>query len=77
MAWLKAGDIFDILKIKENRIFTKEIVEKKIKLMEFAGILNAKLIFYDCGHYIHHYKSDEMCKEIINFVNSLEKRIRK
>ena len=54
------------------RIFTEETVEKKIKLMEFAAILNAKLIFYDCGHYIHHDKSDEMCKEIINFVDSLE-----
>lgn len=40
---------------------------------EFASILNAKLISYDCGHYIHHYKSDEMCKEIIEFVNSLER----
>lgn len=40
---------------------------------EFASILNAKLISYDCGHYIHHYKSNEMCEEIINFVNSLER----
>lgn len=40
---------------------------------EFASILNAKLINYDCGHYIHHYKSDQMCEEIINFVNSLER----
>lgn len=39
---------------------------------EFAAILNAKLISYDCGHYIHHYKSHEMCEEIIKFVNSLE-----
>lgn len=38
---------------------------------EFATILNAKLISYDCGHYIHHHRSDEMCKEIIEFVNSL------
>lgn len=40
---------------------------------EFASVLNAKLISYDCGHYIHHYKSDEMCKEIIEFVNALER----
>jgi len=40
---------------------------------EFATIQNAKLIRYDCGHYIHHYKSDEMCKEIIRFVNLLER----
>lgn len=39
---------------------------------EFAAILNAKLISYDCGHYIHHYKSHEICEEIIKFVNSLE-----
>ena len=41
---------------------------------EFATILNAKLINYDCGHYIHHYKSDEMCEEIIKFINSLERK---
>lgn len=40
---------------------------------EFASILNAKLISYDCGHYVHHYRSDEMCKEIIEFVNSVER----
>lgn len=39
---------------------------------KFAEILNARLISYDCGHYIHHYKSSEMCEEIIKFVNSLE-----
>ena len=52
----------------------KSLSEHWIKCQkEFATILNAKLIIYDCGHYIHHYKSDEMCKEIINFVNSLER----
>lgn len=40
---------------------------------EFAAILDAKIINFDCGHYIHHFKSDEMCKEIFKFVNSLEK----
>lgn len=38
---------------------------------KFASIMNAKLITYNCGHYIHHYKSNEMCEEIIRFVNSL------
>jgi len=40
---------------------------------EFAKIMGAKLISYDCGHFIHHFKCDEMCKEIIEFVNSLER----
>jgi len=40
---------------------------------KFATIMGARLISYDCGHYIHHFKSDEMCKEIIEFVNSLER----
>ena len=40
---------------------------------EFATIQNAKLICYDCGHYIHHFKSDKMCEEIVRFVNSLER----
>ena len=26
---------------------------------EFANLLHAKLIRYDCGHYIHHYKSED------------------
>ena len=40
---------------------------------EFASLMNAKLICFDCCHYIHHFKSDEMCKEIIEFINSLER----
>lgn len=40
---------------------------------EFARILNAKLINYDCGHYIHHFKSDEMSEEIIKFVKTLNR----
>lgn len=38
---------------------------------EFATIVNAKLISYNCGHYIHHYKSEDMCEEIIRFVKLL------
>lgn len=37
----------------------------------FASCMGARLVSYDCGHYIHHFKSNEMCKEIINFVESL------
>ena len=37
---------------------------------KFAEIMGAKLISYDCGHYIHHFKSDEMSEEILRFVNS-------
>lgn len=39
---------------------------------KFALSMGARLISYDCGHYIHHFKSDEICKEIIEFSNSLE-----
>ena len=39
---------------------------------KFASSMGARLIRYDCGHYIHHFKSDEMSKEIIEFINSLE-----
>ena len=38
----------------------------------FAASMGARLICYDCGHYIHHFKSDEMCKEIVAFIHSLE-----
>jgi len=42
-----------------------------IHQQSFAAIMNAELIKYDCGHYIHHFKSDEMCKEIKTFINNL------
>lgn len=40
---------------------------------EFAAIMNAKLICFDCGHYIHYYKSNNMSKEIVEFIKKLEK----
>lgn len=39
---------------------------------KFASVVNAKLISYNCGHYIHYYKSDEMSKEIIEFIRNLK-----
>ena len=39
---------------------------------KFAASMGAKLISYDCEHYIHHFKSDEMCIEITEFIHSLE-----
>jgi hypothetical protein len=46
----------------------REWVENQQK---FALSMGARLICYDCSHYIHHFKSDEMSKEIVAFVNSL------
>ena len=37
---------------------------------DFASILGAELVCFDCGHYIHHYKSDEMSEMIIKFVKN-------
>ena len=37
---------------------------------DFASILGAELVCFDCGHYIHHYKSDEMSEMIIRFVKN-------
>ena len=48
----------------------KDWVENQQK---FAEIMGARLISYDCGHYIHHFHSDEMCKEITEFAKSLER----
>ena len=47
----------------------KDWVENQQK---FAAIMGARLISYDCGHYIHHFKSDEMCREIVSFIRSLK-----
>ena len=38
---------------------------------KYAAIMGARLICYDCGHYIHHVKSDEMREEITCFIHSL------
>ncbi|MBR5619794.1 MAG: alpha/beta hydrolase [Clostridia bacterium] len=48
----------------------KDWVENQQK---FAQIMGAKLVSYDCAHDIHQYKSDDMQKEIVEFVNALEK----
>lgn len=39
---------------------------------QFADIMKADLFCYDCGHYIHHYKSAEISKQIIEFVDKSE-----
>ena len=36
----------------------------------FAEEINAGLICYDCGHYLHYYKSNEMSAEIRNFISN-------
>ena len=38
----------------------------------FAKQINAELICYDCGHYMHYYKSDDMSEKIRHFIESLE-----
>ena len=47
-------------------------VDWVLNQQKFAENMGAKLISYDCEHYIHHFKSEEMCKEIIEFICSLE-----
>ena len=47
-------------------------VDWVLNQQKFAENMGAKLISYDCEHYIHHFKSDDMCKEIIEFTNTLE-----
>ena len=47
----------------------RDWVENQAK---FASNMGATLISYDCSHYIHHFKSDEMCKEIAEFLYSLK-----
>lgn len=38
---------------------------------KFASIMNARLIYFDCGHYIHYFKSEDIRREIKEFVNNL------
>lgn len=47
----------------------KDWVENQQK---FAAHTGARLIACDCGHYIHHVKSDDMCREITAFIHALQ-----
>lgn len=38
---------------------------------KFASIMNARLIHFDCGHYIHYFKSEDIRRAIKEFVNNL------
>lgn len=38
---------------------------------EFAEENQAEIIFYDCGHYIHYFKSEEMKEHINSFLEGL------
>jgi hypothetical protein len=51
----------------------KQTSKNWIKIQnEFANKVNAKIVNYDCGHYMHHYKSNEICNEIKQFTNKLK-----
>lgn len=39
---------------------------------EFAEENQAAIVFYDCGHYIHYYKCEEMKEQIKAFLDSLQ-----
>lgn len=38
---------------------------------KFSSVMNATLICFDYGHYIHYYKIDEMSKKIIEFSKNI------
>jgi len=38
---------------------------------EFAEKINAEMVCYDCGHYMHYYESDRMSGKISSFVDSI------
>ena len=52
----------------------KDWVENQQK---FAATVGARLICYDCGHYIHHFKSYEMCEEIYKFIREINPNLLK
>ena len=54
-----------LLFVSNGKQTSKNWIEKQ---QEFANITNAMLVSFDCGHYIHHFKSDEMIAYIKNFI---------
>ena len=75
---LKNADIIDAEKSIEcpTLLFSSNGKQTSKNWLEnqqrFASAMNAKLICFDCGHYIHYYRSDEMSKEIAAFVKELD-----
>ena len=41
---------------------------------KFAKQMNAELVCFDCGHYIHYFKSDEMYQAITEYTDALFKK---
>ena len=41
---------------------------------KYAERLNCELIQYACGHYLHHYKAEEMAETIRPFVEKIRKQ---
>ena len=75
---LKNADIVDaagsidcptLLFTSNGKQTTKNWIQEQQK---FASMMNAKLIRFDCGHYIHYFKSEDICNAIKEFVNNLK-----
>ncbi len=59
----------ELVTINEHKIPNLYPLNKRCLTKE--EIKNAKLVSFNCGHYIHYYKSNEMSKEIIEFGKSI------
>lgn len=66
----KAGNIKcpTLLFTSNGKQTSKNWIQEQQK---FASIMNARLIRFDCGHYIHHFKSEDIRRTIKEFVNNL------
>ena len=76
-AVLKNADIVDnagniecptLLFTSNGKQTSKNWVEHQ---QQFADIMKAKLVRFNCGHYIHYFESDEIGKEITAFVKEI------
>ncbi len=77
---LKNADIVDaagsidcptLLFTSNGKQTTKNWIREQQK---FASIMNAKLIRFDCGHYIHYFKSEDICNAIKEFIYERKNR---
>lgn len=59
-----------VLLFSSSGIFSPDYWVKSQK--DFAKTINGRLHFLQCGHYLHHFKSEEISKEIKNFVTELK-----
>ena len=39
---------------------------------KFALLMNAEMVYLDCGHYVHHYESESISRDMVRFLTHID-----